>query len=55
MWVKWGLILRQLKEKRNFRKRVKTEEKAGYFLYFSSAKPVQRTIIPHAPSKQPHN
>jgi hypothetical protein len=34
MWVKWGLILRQLKEKRNFRKRVKIEEKAGYFSLF---------------------
>jgi hypothetical protein len=28
------LILRQLKEKRNFRKRVKIEEKAGYFSLF---------------------
>jgi hypothetical protein len=34
MWVKWGLILRQLKEKRHFRKRVKIEEKAGYFSLF---------------------
>jgi hypothetical protein len=34
IWVKWGLILRQLKEKRNFRKRVKIEEKAGYFSLF---------------------
>jgi hypothetical protein len=55
MWVKWGLILRQLKEKRNFRKRVKIEEKAGYFSLFFFRQVVQRTIIPHAPSKQPHN